>query len=296
MKRTAVILLLAIICLPVSITPTAHAADLKRLTQFYTPERWQLYPLYPNPFSPCYQTEFIIPDTVHVTVDVFLLDHEGKTRTFVRHLVSPECDLFVPAVYSLDYWDLSDSLGLPLSDGLYRIVVAAYDHHVTDSLVFADSLFLLATSGNWRTLDPQPSDFDVTILDKWNILPGQTLAPTDVLCQYSEMEVTAARLRKGIDSLSPDKIVVKLNDALASEYGLDSFRGDADGYICVKDSTAPSGYRILQEISPWGDEHSVWPLSLDDGELLMIDCVSHWPVVIDPSRFIDRLRSEGTLK
>jgi len=285
---------LSLIILLESTTIVAGGADITRLTQFYTPEKWALFPIEVYPFSPFYSTELSVPDTARLNIDVFLIDDKSKSRPFVRHIVQPADQCYLPAVYRIDWWCVCDSMDMPVSSGRYSIVVTAFDQAPWDKVIFTDSIEILVF-GEWESLKFDPTDFKMKMLIDWYVRTDGSLQETDVCSEYSRMEVVATRLLRGADSTDTDKLVIKLIDALDSP-GRDSFRSDARGFICARDSISSCGYRVLRKIAPFGGMHSVWELSFVEGELLLLDCVSHWPVVVDASRFLEKLKVSGELK
>jgi len=65
----------------------ADPLGVRQLTQYCAPEKWALFPIGANPFSPYYSTELSVPDTVKLSIDVFVIDHESKSRVLIRHIV-----------------------------------------------------------------------------------------------------------------------------------------------------------------------------------------------------------------
>jgi hypothetical protein len=265
---------------------------LRQLTWQYEPETWQLSQLTPfTSFSPFVMTEFSIPIPTKLKISIYKINESTSVKKLIYNVVKPDKRVYGPAVYRFDWSCMCDSLGLPLSEsGVYQIFVQAFNPNDLGSIIFKDSLEIFLPGG-WKKFSTNENQYKVILLDNITIRNKRDLLPTDVACIYSAIKITDVRYLYSESTKSLTDVVVKLKNT-GKYFSKDPFRQDARGYICVIDSTSESGFKIKNEIAPFRGIHSVWELSLNKEELLMIDCVSHWPIVIDGQGIIEAINNQ----
>lgn len=296
MRRTIPCILFSITIISLTGNGVAIGADVQRLTYHYIPEKWSLYSISPNPFSPYYMTEFSVPVNSFLSIDLFVYDRESKDRVFVRHLAQPEDGAYIPAVYRLDWGCVCDSLDLPVSDGVYSIIMTAYDDPGRERVVHADTVpVFVFNSGRWVVSEFDSSDFIITTASGWCIRDNRLPQKTE-RCMASDVQVLGVKSDERDDFTRIERIAIRLANR-SSPYREDSSLCCAQGFICAKDTSSSFGYRILRAVSPlYGAKGTTWELSLVEDEILVIGDSYCCPVIVDASRFIDKLRLQGKLK
>ncbi|MDQ7054820.1 MAG: FlgD immunoglobulin-like domain containing protein [candidate division KSB1 bacterium] len=99
------------------------AGDVERfgpvMVQIALPEKFALYPNFPNPFNPSTNIRFELPKTTHVTLIIF----NSLGQEVVRLVDRP-----VPAGSHTILWDGRDKNGLPVPSGVYYYLFRAGDY------------------------------------------------------------------------------------------------------------------------------------------------------------------------
>jgi len=164
--RISLLAVIAALLITVSVSARSPWDEIKRLTWRFAPDHWKLHNVFPNPFSPTFSTEFAIPDTSLLRIDICREDTVSKALYPVRHMATPGDGPFVPAVYELDWWCTCDSFDLPeTGSGIYRIRLDAYDPAAPDLLLHADTAVLIYFADGLRDIGDIIELIEITVLE-----------------------------------------------------------------------------------------------------------------------------------
>jgi len=269
---------------------------IQRLTSSHRPANWELFPIPANPMSPTYFTELSVPKPVRLSIEVYLHSRKDSTRSLVRRIAEPGDREYQPAVYRLDWDCRCDSLDLPSSGGIYTLVVRAYEGERQDHPVYQDSIKFIALENSWDNVDIRQGDYSVTVLRGWTVAPGQSLQRTDVIEPYPRVSIRGAKV--GHDPGAGDSagvVVISLADSLDSHRRGKTFQNGVRGYKCIADSSSETGYKIIGKTEAFRGLADIWALSHSDGKFLLLDLRNAWPIVLDASKLIERLKTSGEL-
>ena len=151
-----------------------------QITNHYSPTSWQLFDFYISPFSPSFVTEVAVPDSAFILIDI--LDEQ---RTVINSALSNPSVIYEPAIYEINWNNISDDFKLPVTNGNYLVCLKAYNDSCKQNLVFSDSVYVLIFL-DWEDLEPD------TVLNFIETFPGYFIPITDSLRYNKE------RKKKGI--------------------------------------------------------------------------------------------------
>lgn len=220
--------------------PTLNRDGFYRVTYNYSPQNWQLFDFYVNPYSPSYIAEVAIPDTSFISVDV--LDNE---RSVVNSALSNPRFLYNPAIYEINWNNISDDSKLPVTNGEYLVRFKAYNNSTTKELVFSDSISVPVLNG-WEFIEPE------LVLSFVKTYPGYFIPVSDSLVLGND------RVKKGINwqllggrfkDLSYDGEKDYLL-SLSFEFTLDKFERAFSSFFKANDFDSPAvPFQINKRIS-----------------------------------------------
>lgn len=270
-----------------------HGADVERLTHYYEPTEWRLFPIPLNPYSPSFRAEFAVPVPAYLSIEVHAADSSG---TLVRRLLESAARYPArPAVYAIDWSCTCDSLGLPASTAMHRIVVKAYSDSARSQALFADSMIVFGAPDTWKRVVPETGAVTISILKDYLVTPDGVIDTTSVHCSFAQITFVEGRLGMGVWGADANVLLVSFRDT-SSWRDRSSFLWSPDGYYCRRDSSAASGYRIIRKARCYSGQQETWPLSLDPDELLLLTSSGYYPVVVDGSHLIAALRTSGAFE
>jgi hypothetical protein len=259
---------------------------LKQITHQFAPSEWKLYPIWVNPFSPAYTTEFCVPDSSKIEADIYRIGNDGH-RTLIRNLVKKKDFYYPPAVYDLDWSSAEDSLELPAAEGIYKVFVKAYSKN-TDNIIFSDSTNKIYVFG-WKDIGVLIKKEDLKDLDSLTVEKDTKLVPFYFFNAPSpDFSIPSIRFRRGIEGIIPDQIAIRfvLNDTN------NSYRYLTYLYRCKRDSSSDYGIKILKTISyEWTKDFSKI-FNYEKDEILIIKYLGYDPVVINLNDIFLRYRNE----
>lgn len=147
-----------------------------RITSHYSPTSWQLFDFYINPFSPYFVTEVAVPDSAFILIDIL-----NEQRTIVNSAISNPIVFYEPAIYEINWNNISDDFKLPVINGNYLVRLKAYNDSSKQNLVFSDSAYVPVLE-DWEDLEPD------TVLNFIETFPGYFIPITDSLRFNKERE------------------------------------------------------------------------------------------------------------
>jgi len=232
-----------------------------------------------------------VPVPTYLSIEAHIADSSG---TFVRQLVkSPNGHPAPPAVYAIDWSCTCDSLGLPASTAMHRIVVRAYSDSALSKVLFADSILVFGAADKWERVALEPGEITFSVLQDFRVTPDGIIDTTGVHSSIAYLTCVEGRLRLGVWG-GENVLLAALRDT-SSWSDRSSILRRPHGYYCRRDSSAASGYRIIRQARNYSDQQATWWLSLDPDELLLLTSSGYYPVIVDARSLIDRLRESGAL-
>jgi len=170
----------------------------------------------------------------------------------------------------------------------------AYPKSDPIQLVFHDSTVVLAFAPAWTDVMVDSGDIGIRVMNGW-ILEESKLVKTSVISPFPRVYVHGARRLKAKDSADSDRVVISigsLNEPVGHYVPLSYVKG----YLCLSDGSEPSGFRIERAKRPFHGLYTTWELDLEEGDQLLLICDSSWPIVLNPSTLLKRLRAAGNIK
>lgn len=140
-----------------------------QITNHYSPTSWQLFDFYISPFSPSFVTEVAVPDSAFILIDI--LDEQ---RTVINSTLSNPSVIYEPAIYEINWNNISDDFKLPVTNGNYLVRLKVYNDSSKQNLVFSDSVYVLIFL-DWEDLEPD------TVLNFIETFPGYFIPISDSL-------------------------------------------------------------------------------------------------------------------
>ena len=129
--------------------PTFNRDGFYRVTYHYSPSNWQLFNFYVNPYSPSFVAEVAISDTCLILVDVL-----DKKRSVANSALSNPKTFYYPAIYEINWNNISDNSKLPVTDGEYLVRLKAYNDYTKQDLIFSDSITVPVLQG-WESIESE---------------------------------------------------------------------------------------------------------------------------------------------
>lgn len=146
---------------------------LYKITYHYIPERWELFNFYISPYNPVYITEVSLPVPAYVKIQIFQ-NIENNNRRIVKSNLAHDGIYYEPAIYNINWSNITDNNKLPVVDGNYELIFSAYSDSTLKNNLYQNSFTFPIILG-WKDIEMSSIENSIQYLPGYNVYENKEL-------------------------------------------------------------------------------------------------------------------------